>query len=746
MTVTHRSITRLLAKRSLSPEYPADPESLPGHTSLVLGAANKLLCARGEASLRAIGVSDEHREALNRIVRLAAFIHDLGKSSDHFQSMVRGEREEPQLLRHEALSLWLCWPGQPLSAWLRAAVESDLEYVLALIAAAGHHRKFWENAVAPADAGAGTHITLLASHEDFLATLQVATSELKLNEAPRLAEDITLTVTRQSDPRRCFEDWEAESNDRVPLGSEEARLLAVAKALVIAADVAGSALSRSSTPTAWIPAQLRSRASRDDLSRIVSERLAGYHLRPFQEAVARSSARMTLVAAGCGTGKTIAAYQWAAEQHAGRQLWVTYPTTGTATEGFRDYAFDVDAVTSRLEHSRREVDLEIFSLDDGAGGARERDRLDAIRVWGCDVVTCTVDTVLGLIQNQRKGLYAWPGMSHAAVVFDEVHAYDDQLFGSLLRFLEALPGIPALLMTATLPTTRLDVLRRLARRVHGCELPEITGPAEIEGLPRYRLETAEDPSALVRASLESGGKVLWVSNTVARCVALAKIESPVASLIYHSRFRYIDRVRRHGELINAFRSADPALALTTQVAEISLDLSADLLITDLAPIPALIQRLGRLNRRSEPARPQAVKPFVVLPFRGLPYEDTDLVAARRWLALLAGRELSQRDLIEAWRQDEVGPTPEVASAWLDGRFLTEPGPCREASPGLSVILEEDADRVRRGSLRPAEVVLPMNPPPDPRAWQRWPQLFHFPVAPSGSIAYDPSRGGEWRRL
>src|SRR5699024_9311777 len=82
--------------------------------------------------------------------------------------------------------------------------------------------------------------------------------------------------------------------------------------------------------------------------------------------------------------------------------------------------------------------------------------------------------------------------------------------------------------------------------------------------------------------------------------------------LYHSRFKYVDRVQRHGDVIDAFRAPGSTLASTTQVAEMSLDLSADLLVTDLAPVPALIQRLGRLNRRARPGDPP--RSFIVLPY------------------------------------------------------------------------------------------------------------------------------------
>ena len=101
--------------------------------------------------------------------------------------------------------------------------------------------------------------------------------------------------------------------------------------------------------------------------------------------------------------------------------------------------------------------------------------------------------------------------------------------------------------------------------------------------------------------LAARGKVLWVCNTVARVMDAATRAADLAPMLYHSRFKYEDRVARHQALINAFRAKGPALAICSQVAEMSLDLSADLLVTDLAPVPAMIQRLGRLNRRRKKA-------------------------------------------------------------------------------------------------------------------------------------------------
>ncbi len=743
---------RLLAKSTATPDRPEGEATLLGHTALVLASARRLLEHRGRASLLAAGLDPALEPRLRRIVLLAAALHDLGKCSEHFQSMLRRTRSAPQLVRHEALSLWLCWPGQPLSAWLLGGMSAP-DLCLALVCVASHHRKFQTEAFAPDGAGAGLTLELLVHHEDFARTLARIAQELELSAPPVFTAPLVLRATRKEHPRDQLQAWQDDFERAVPADALDARLLAVCKALVLAADVAGSALPRSGEKQDWVDRQLMAPHPADALRAVVERRLAGRAPRPFQEAVARSTAPLTLVRAGCGSGKTAAAYLWAATQHPGRPLWLTYPTMGTATEGFRDYLHGAD-VDARLQHSRAEVDFDIFGLRDGVApgtGSRDQDRLDALRSWGVDAMSCTADTVLGLVQSQRQGLYAWPALCAACVVFDEIHAYDERLFGCLLRFLEALPGIPALLMTASLPAARLGALRDLCERVHGRSLAEVEGPEDLEALKRYQRADVEQPWPLVTRCLQDGGKVLWVSNTVERCMKTAEAAASqgARALLYHSRFRYEDRVRCHGDVVAAFAEEGRAvLAATTQVAEMSLDLSADLLITDLAPIPALIQRLGRLNRRSTPEAPARVRPFVVLPFDGAPYAAPELRDARAWLERLGMGELSQRDLVAAWVPPQGAEAPRrTSSTWLDGRFDTWPAPCRDGSPSLTVLLEEDARKVLAGVVSAHKVTLPMNLPPESFKWRAWPRpgRLPYPIPPAGALDYDELRGARWRK-
>ena len=79
---------------------------------------------------------------------------------------------------------------------------------------------------------------------------------------------------------------------------------------------------------------------------------------------------------------------------------------------------------------------------------------------------------------------------------------------------------------------------------------------------------------------------------------------------------------------------------------------------------------------------------------------------------LAGGPLSQADLAAKWETSAAGERPEfIASAWLDGGPVTQVLELREASPGVSVIREQDEEEAKEKGARLAEFILPMPPPP-----------------------------------
>jgi CRISPR-associated endonuclease/helicase Cas3 len=111
--------------------------TLTGHTASVVEAVTTLIDELGDGLIEQFGLH-QNRETLRATARLAAFLHDLGKANDHFQGVVRklkNPMENPQLMRHEALSVLLAWE---LREWL---ATGDGNLMIAIAAAGGHHLK-----------------------------------------------------------------------------------------------------------------------------------------------------------------------------------------------------------------------------------------------------------------------------------------------------------------------------------------------------------------------------------------------------------------------------------------------------------------------------------------------------------------------------------------------------------------------------------------------------------------------------
>ncbi len=140
-------------------------------------------------------------------------------------------------------------------------------------------------------------------------------------------------------------------------------------------------------------------------------------------------------------------------------------------------------------------------------------------------------------------------------------------------------------MTASLPEPRLAALRNDIGKISQHPTRPDFGSVGPGRATRYHKASRDDndPLPLVRECCATGGKVLWVCNTVHRVMdaAAAAEVAGLTPLLYHSRFKYEDRVQRHRDVIAAFKSPGAALAICSQVAEMSLDLSADLLVTGL---------------------------------------------------------------------------------------------------------------------------------------------------------------------
>ena len=226
---------------------------------------------------------------------------------------------------------------------------------------------------------------------------------------------------------------------------------------------------------------------------------------------------------------------------------------------------------------------------------------------------------------------------------------------------------PTWWMSATLDDARLDTVDH--RKPDGGWIPLRLSPAEESGGRPHELITAKKklspaPSTLspttkdgyakqlaafIKERHSKGTLTLVVMNRVTRAreifEALIKAErkgktplcDPANVALIHSRFRPADRNRHTRLLFGDKDGQGDRIVIATQAVEAGVDVSARLLITELAPWSSLVQRMGRCNRRADIADAEVLWVDIEPDAKGellLPYTEDELKKARTELLKL----------------------------------------------------------------------------------------------------------------
>ena len=238
-----------------------------------------------------------------------------------------------------------------------------------------------------------------------------------------------------------------------------------------------------------------------------------------------------------------------------------------------------------------------------------------------DIIFCTIDQMLSSFLNipysvGRGSANVNAGAIFASyLVFDELHLLDpDRSFATVLKVLEQAKGIsPFLLMTATLTKELVDEIMSAA----GSSIKEVKVEkedlAEIEGDRQRTFKAIEEPlsAKLILNDIKKRDRkrVIVICNTVSVSQGLFRdLEAiidrdKIVVTLLHSRFLPGDRKEKENNLETIFgkkwKKHDDGrchVLISTQVVEVGINITSEVMHVQLCPMSSLLQRAGRCAR------------------------------------------------------------------------------------------------------------------------------------------------------
>ncbi|EAY25591.1 CRISPR-associated helicase/endonuclease Cas3 [Microscilla marina] len=325
-----------------------------------------------------------------------------------------------------------------------------------------------------------------------------------------------------------------------------------------------------------------------------------------------------ILTAPTGSGKTESALLWLKNQLAhtgqGRAFYIL-PFTASINAMYERLSKDMDTEATKkvgMLHGKLSAYLSHYFEEHQYTTSERKEKIRELREKFKHILTpIKVVTPFQLLKHLfglrgfEQGVFEWVG---SYLIFDEIHAYSPQVAAQikvLLEFMTQHLHSQVMIMTATLPR----FLKQELRQVLGNPQEIEADAALYQSFRRHQVVLQEgllaDNYPLIEGELNAGKKVLVVCNTVKQAQETYQYfaEHSATKILLHGAFNGADRNQKEQRLLKGENTQDASpvvqLLIGTQAIEVSLDIDYDVIYSEPAPIDALIQRFGRVNRQQK---------------------------------------------------------------------------------------------------------------------------------------------------
>ena len=334
-------------------------------------------------------------------------------------------------------------------------------------------------------------------------------------------------------------------------------------------------------------------------------------MRPVQKLIADNWQRdLLLLRAPTGAGKTDASLLWAQlqmENQRANRLVIAMPTRFTSNalsisvaESLSDTGlYHSSAWFSKFHQEVKEGHVDL---------TKAKKEHELARLLETPVTVCTIDHLLMALTLTREDHHLITfNLANSCLVIDEADFYDEFTQANILVLLKALKewNVPVLLMSASLPESVLKDYQSI-----GYDVDRILTDHSDEERYRFEIKDIVDYSAvneledILELMINKGNGIIY-ANTIDKAfefLSWLQNRNYTDIIVYHSRFTEPDKQAKEAKLIDALgkdawkEGRAHGIAIMTQIGEMSINISSDIMISDLCPIDRLIQRAGRLCR------------------------------------------------------------------------------------------------------------------------------------------------------